>query len=165
MGRHLTIYAHPVAGPVNAGVPLGYLDLAFGARPVESVKAELDEWGAQAVGGLFFDQVPTSPFSIGPVAMAVRAARRLGFDTILLNPGRPTDNLYRGLGAIICTFEGDWIDYQLGTEDGVRPGDGHVVHGIPGENMEQCLELMRGRGAAWGVATSAGCLVPALATA
>jgi hypothetical protein len=165
VGRLLTIYAHPVAGPVTAGVPLGYVDLAFGSRTVESIKAELDEWAAQAVGGLFFDQAPTSPFSIGPVAMAVRSARRLGFDTLLLNPGRPTDGLYRGLGAVVCTVEGDWIDYQAGTADGVRPGDGHVVHGVPGDRLEDCLELMRGRGAAWGIASSAGCLVPALATA
>jgi hypothetical protein len=164
VGRLLTIYAHPVSGPVNAGIPLGYLDLAFGSRPVEAVRAELDEWAAQAVGGLFFDQVPTSPFSIGPVAMAVRSARRLGFDTLLLNPGRPIDSLYRGLGATVCTFEGDWADYRAGTADGVRAGDGHVVHSIPGDRLEECLDLMRGRGASWGVATSAGCLTPALAS-
>jgi hypothetical protein len=165
VGRLLTIYAHPVSRPVNAGVPLGYLDLAFGSRPVEAVRAELDEWAAQAVGGLFFDQVPTSPFSIGPVAMAVRWARRLGFDIVLLNPGRPTDSLYRGLGATVVTFEGDWVDYRTGTQDGVRPGDGHVVHGVPGERLEECLDLMRGRGAGWGVATSAGCLAPSLISA
>jgi len=162
VARLLTIYAHPVAGPVAAGVPLGYIDLGFGSRPVEVVRAELADWSAQAVGGIFFDQVPTSPFSIGPVAMAVRAARRLGFDTVLINPGRPTDSLYRGLGATVCTFEGDWIDYQEGTPDGVRPGDGHVVHGVPAERTDACLDLMRGRGAAWGVATTVGCLVPTL---
>jgi Spherulation-specific family 4 len=161
----MTIYAHPVAGPVAVGVPLGYLDLAYGARPIDAVRAELDEWAGQAVGGIFFDQAPTSPFSIGPVAMAVRAARRLGFDTLLLNPGRPTDSLYRGLGATVCTFEGDWMSYQNGTVDGVRPGDGHVVHGVPGELLERCLDMMRGRGAGWGVATSAGCLVPSLVDA
>lgn len=165
MGRLLTIYAHPVSGPVNAGIPLGYLDLAYGSRPVEAIRAELSEWATQAVGGLFLDQAPTSPFSVGPVAVAVRTARRLGFDTVLLNPGRATDSLYRGLGAILCTFEGDWMDYQSGTGDGVRPGDGHVVHSVPGEQLEECLDLMRGRGAGWGVATSAGCLVPALVDA
>jgi hypothetical protein len=165
VGRLLTIYAHPVAGPVAAGIPLGHVDLAFAARPIEAIKADLDEWGTQAVGGIFFDQVPTSPFSIGPVAMAVRAARRLGFDTLLLNPGRPTDSLYRGLGATVCTFEGDWPTYQNGTGEGVRPGDGHVVYGLPADYMERCLDVMRARGAGWGVATSAGCLVPSLVSA
>lgn len=162
MGRLQTIYAHPVAGPVAAGIPMGYVDLGYAARPVEAVRADLDEWGTQAVGGIFFDQAPTSPFSIGPVAMAVRAARRLGFDTILLNPGRATDSLYRGLGATVCTFEGDWPAYQNGTGDGVRPGDGHVVHGVPADMLERCLDVMRGRGAAWGVASTAGCLAPSL---
>ena len=165
MGRLQTIYAHPIAGPVAAGIPMGYVDLAYASRPIEAIRADLDEWGLQAVGGIFFDQAPTSPFSIGPVAMAVRAARRLGFDTILLNPGRDTDSLYRGLGATVCTYEGDWTAYQNGTTDGVRPGDGHVVLGVPTDLLERCLDVMRARGAAWGVATPAESLVPSLVTA
>jgi spherulation-specific family 4 protein len=165
VGRLQTISAHPVAGPVAAGIPMGYVDLAYASRPIEAIRADLDEWGLQSVGGIFFDQAPTSPFSIGPVAMAVRAARRLGFDTILLNPGRGTDSLYRGLGATVCTCEGDWTAYQHGTTEGVRPGDGHVVYGVPSDQLERCLDVMRARGAAWGVATPSDCLVPSLVTA
>jgi hypothetical protein len=165
VGRLLTIYAHPIAGPVAAGIPLGHVDLAYATRPIEAIKADLDEWGTQAIGGIFFDQVPTSPYSIGPVAMAVRAARRLGFDTLLLNPGRPTDSLYRGLGATVCTFDGDWAAYQNGTGDGVRPGDGHVVGNVPADYLERCLDVMRARSAGWGIATSAGCAVPSLVSA
>jgi hypothetical protein len=163
--RRETISAHPVAGPVAAGIPMGYVDLGYAARPIEAIRADLDEWGTQAVGGIFFDQAPTSPFSIGPVAMAVRAARRLGFDTILLNPGRATDSLYRGLGATVCTFDGDWTAYQNGPLDGVRPGDGHVVYGVPADALERCLDVMRARGAAWGIVTSADSLVPSLVNA
>ena len=141
---------------------MGYVDLAYASRAIEAIRADLDEWGTQAVGGIFFDQAPTSPFSIGPVAMAVRAARRLGFDTILLNPGRSTDSLYRGLGATVCTYEGDWAAYQSGPMQGVRPGDGHVVYGVSTDHLERCLDVMRGRGAAWGVVTPAASLVPSL---
>ena len=140
---------------VRAGVNmLGYVDLAFGARAIEQVRSELGRWAGYPVQGIFFDQSPTSPYSIGPVAVAVRAARRIGFDTLLINPGRPADSIYRGLGAVLCTFEGTWDEYQRGTQDGVRPGDGHLVYEVPRERIAAAHELMRGRGARFGLATS-----------
>jgi len=157
----MTLYAHPLTGPVVTGVPLGRVDLGFGSRNVEQVRADVRMWAATNVGGVFFDQAPTSPFSVGPVAMAVRAARRCGFDTVLLNPGRPADSIYRGLGATLCTFEGSWAEYVAGTREGVRPGDAQAVFGVPGEQLISCLELMRGRGASWGLATTESALVPA----
>jgi hypothetical protein len=140
---------------VRAGASLlGYVDLAFGARAVEHVRAELGRWAGYPIRGIFFDQAPTSPYSIGPVAVAVRAARRIGFDTLLINPGRPTDSIYRGLGAVLCTYEGSWSDYRHGTDEGVRPGDAHLVHSVPVDQIGACHELMRGRGARFGLATS-----------
>jgi hypothetical protein len=140
---------------VRAGAGLiGYVDLAFGARPIEQLKAELGRWAGYPIRGIFFDQAPTSPYSIGPVATAVRAARRIGFDTLLVNPGRPTDSIYRGLGAVLCTFEGPWEEYERGTVEGVRPGDAHLVHSVPADQIGMVHELMRGRGARFGLATS-----------
>lgn len=141
---------------VRAGVSLlGYVDLAFGARAPEQVNAELGRWSGYPVRGIFFDQAPTSPYSIGPVAVAVRSARRIGFDTLLVNPGRGTDSIYRGLGAVLCTFEGSWTSYRDGIDDGVLPGDCHLVHSVPLDQIEACHELMRRRGARFGLATSA----------
>ncbi|HEX6682447.1 MAG TPA: spherulation-specific family 4 protein [Candidatus Limnocylindrales bacterium] len=140
---------------VRAGVGmLGYVDLAFGARAIEHVRSELGRWAGYPIRGIFFDQAPTSPYSIGPVAVAVRAARRIGFDTLLVNPGRPADSIYRGLGAVLCTFEGTWEEYSHGTQDGVRPGDAHLVYEVPVERIAAAHELMRGRGARFGLATS-----------
>jgi hypothetical protein len=140
---------------VRAGVNLlGYVDLAYGARAVEQVRAELGRWAGYPVRGIFFDHAPTSPYSIGPVAVAMRAARRVGFDTLLVNPGRPTDSIYRGLGAVLCTFEGSWADYRMGTDDGVKPGDAHLVHSVPVDQVAACHQLMRRRGARFGLATS-----------
>jgi hypothetical protein len=139
---------------VRAGVGLlGYVDLAFGSRAPEQVNAELGRWSGYPVRGIFFDQAPTSPYSIGPVAVAVRSARRIGFDTLLVNPGRGTDSIYRGLGAVLCTFEGPWASYRNGTDPGVQPGDAHLVHSVPVEQIEACHELMRRRGARYGLAT------------
>ena len=139
----------------RAGISmLGYVDLAFGARAIEHVRSELGRWAGYPIRGIFFDQAPTSPYSVGPVAVAVRAARRLGFDTLLVNPGRPADSIYRGLGAVLCTFEGTWEEYVRGTQDGVRPGDAHLVYEVPAERIGAAHELMRGRGARFGLATS-----------
>jgi hypothetical protein len=140
---------------VRAGAAvIGYVDLGFGGRAAEHVAAELGRWAGYPVRGIFFDQAPTSPYSIGPVAVAVRGARRIGFDTLLINPGRPTDSIYRGLGAVLCTFEGSWDDYQAGTTEGVRHGDAHLVHSVPYAQIKYAHELMRGRGARFGLATT-----------
>lgn len=140
---------------VRAGVNLlGYVDLAYGSRAVEQVRAELGRWAGYPIRGIFFDHAPTSPYSIGPVAVAVRAARRIGFDTLLVNPGRPADSIYRGLGAVLCTYDGPWAEYRQGAQEGVAPGDAHLVHSVPVDQIEACHRLMRGRGARFGLATS-----------
>lgn len=151
---------------VRAGATMiGYVDLAFGSRAIEHVRAELGRWAGYPIRGIFFDQAPTSPYSIGPVATAVRAARRIGYDTLLVNPGRPTDSIYRGLGAVLCTFEGAWEDYRQGTAEGVRHGDAHLVHSVPVDQIRAAHELMGGRGARFGLATSEHTLQPAQAIA
>lgn len=140
---------------LRAGVGmLGYIDLAFGSRAIEQVQLELGRWAGYPIKGIFFDQAPTSPYSIGPVAIAVRAARRIGYDTLLVNPGRPADSIYRGLGAVLCTFEGPWEEYRPGTPEGVRHGDAHLVYSVPADEIATAHELMRGRGARFGLATS-----------
>ena len=151
---------------VRAGVSLlGYVDLAFGARATEHVNAELGRWSGYPVRGIFFDQAPTSPYSIGPVAVAIRSARRIGFDTLLVNPGRGTDSIYRGLGAVLCTFEGPWTAYRDGVDSGVQPGDAHLVHSVPLDQIAACHELMRRREARFGLATSSDTLTAGQAQA
>ncbi|WP_162907645.1 spherulation-specific family 4 protein [Allorhizocola rhizosphaerae] len=149
---------------MRAGVDmLGYVDLAYGARAIEQVRAELGRWAGYPIKGIFFDQAPTSPYSIGPVAVAVRAARRIGFDTLLVNPGRPADSIYRGLGAVLCTYEGTWDEYRGGELEGVRHGDAHLVYSVPPGQIRAAHELMRGRGARFGLATTEACMHPVYA--
>ena len=54
-------------------------------------------------------------------------ARRAGLSTVVLNPGVPTDPLYRELGVAICTFEGSWPEYRRWSGEGAQPGDTLVV--------------------------------------
>jgi hypothetical protein len=140
---------------------LGYVDLGYGVRPVERIRAELGRWAGYPLKGIFFDQAPTSPYSIGPVAVAVRSARRIGFDTLVVSPGCPADSIYRGLGAALCTFEGGWDEYQV--SDTLIAGDVHLVHSVPVEQIGAAHALMRGRGARMGLATSESSLRPSAA--
>jgi Spherulation-specific family 4 len=143
-----------VARLAKAGVTtLGRVDVAFATRPVAELLDDVEGWASSPVAGVFLDQAPTSPFCLGPVALAVRVARRAGLFTVVLNPGVPTDPLYRELGVPICTFEGSWAEYRRWSGDGSRPGDGHLVHSVPPGSMPSARALLRERGAGWGLVT------------
>jgi hypothetical protein len=138
----------------KAGVAtLGRVDVAFATRPVADLLDDVEGWASSPVAGVFLDQAPTSPFCLGPVALAVRVARRAGLFTVVLNPGVPTDPLYRDLGVPICTFEGPWPEYRRWSGDGALPGDGHLVHSVPVDAMPTAQALLRERGAGWGLVT------------
>lgn len=138
----------------DAGVlVLGYVDASFATRPVADLLDDVARWADYPASGVFLDQAPTSPFSIGPVALAVRVARRAGVPRVLLNPAAPTDPLYRELDATVCTFEGPWSDYRRWNGQGSRPGDGHLVHSVPPGAADAAWQLLRVRGAGLGLVT------------
>jgi hypothetical protein len=77
------------------------------------------------------------------------------------------DRLYRDLGLPICVFEGTWDRYQAWDGAGSRPGDGHLVSGVPAGDVERARRLLAARGAGFGlvspnaVVTGAGDVVGA----
>lgn len=147
-------YATVTAALVAAGVRLlGYVDLAYGARPLADVLDDIISWSRYPVDGIFFDEVPATPHHAGPVGLVVRAAERAGMTQSVLNPGVPTDPLYYSMGATVCVFEGDWTDYQRWSGGGTRPGDGHLVHGVPAAQLPAAQRLLAMRGAGFGLVT------------
>jgi hypothetical protein len=138
-----------------AAPALGRVDLDHGARSLADVLTDVDAWTVLGVAGLFLDRAPVNRYAVGPVALAVRVARRRGLHRIVLNPGAPTDPLYRDLEVRICSFEGTWAAYQRWTGDGARPGDGHLVYGVPTALLTAARHLLARRGAGFGVATDA----------
>jgi hypothetical protein len=147
-------YREVTARLAEAEIPMiGYVDLGYSARPIADILDDVQRWSAYPVAGVFLDQAPTTPFGIGPVALAVRVARRAGLFVTVLNPGAPADPVYRELEVPICTFEGSWADYKAWTGMGALPGDGHLVHGVPTAELETARRLMGWRGAGFGAAT------------
>lgn len=138
----------------GAGVSvLGRVEAGYATRPLADLLDGVAGWADRPVCGVFLDQAPTSPFSLGPIALAVRLARRSGLPEVVLNPGIPTDPLYRELGVPICSFEGPWPEYRRWSGEGARPGDGHLVHSVPAAELLAARALLRARGAGWGLVT------------
>jgi hypothetical protein len=150
-------YTAAMSRLAGAGVGLlGYVDLAYSTRPLTSVLADVDRWAGYPVHGLFLDRVPATPYAIGPVALAVQAARRAGLPELVLNPGTPPDPSYRELGLPLCVFEGTWLEYRHWTGEGARPGDGHLVHDVPPWDLDPAAQLQIDRGAGFGLVTDLG---------
>jgi hypothetical protein len=126
------------------------------------VLSDVDSWRDDGVEGLFLDRAPASPGGVRPVALVVGLAARRGLRRVVLNPGVPTHPVYRNLGVPICTFDGPWAAYQRWAGDGLRPGDGHIVHGVPTAALPAARRLMGRRGAGFGVATDASPSAPYL---
>jgi hypothetical protein len=141
---------HRIAGPA-----LGRVELDLGGRSLADVLTDIDAWAAAGVAGVFLDRAPVNRFAVGPIGLAVRVARRHGLDRVVLNPGMATDPVYRRLDVQICTFEGSWAAYQQWTGTGARPGDGHLVHGVPTALLTAARHLLSRRGAGFGLATDA----------
>lgn len=165
-GRHpvsVVLGGAPPLGPeqveaaarlIKAGATvLGRVDARFAAGPVADLLDDVEGWASHPVSGVFLDQTPTSRFSLGPVALAIRVAHRAGLSTVVLNAGVPTDPHYRELAAPVCTFEGPWAEYRRWSGDGSRPGDGHLVHSVPAGSLLAAWGLLRERRAGWGLVT------------
>jgi hypothetical protein len=127
--------------------PLGLVSLGYATRPLPEILAEINQWAGRCVHGIFFDHAPAGPYQVGPVAHAVRAARRLGLTTLVLNAGVAVDPVYRGLGATICSFEDTWLEYLKQAGDQFTPGDAHLVLDVPADELPFARAMVLARGA------------------
>jgi Spherulation-specific family 4 len=135
--------------------PLARISLGYGTRTLIDIRDEIAWWAALPVCGFFFDHAPTSPYQVGPLAQAIRVARRARLGDFVLNPGIPVDPIYRDLPATICTFEGTWTQYRGRPADSFVPGDGHLVLDVPESDLSLARSMALARGAGLFLATGA----------
>ncbi|MCP3801456.1 spherulation-specific family 4 protein [Allokutzneria sp. A3M-2-11 16] len=95
----------------SAGLPVvGYVDTAYGARPVAEVLADVERhlawYGAR---GVFFDQAGTDVRHYEALAAG---ARSLGADSVIFNHGTHPPEEFAALADLLVTFEGPLRAYR-----------------------------------------------------
>ena len=147
-------YAEATRALAEAGVGmLGYVYLSYGTRPLADVLDDVARWSAYPVTGAFLDCAPADAYAAGQIRLVVRACRRAGMRTVLLNPGMPADPVYHGMADGVGTFEGPWTRYRNWMPGPDWPGACHLVYGVPPDDVDDALLLVRVRGAGWGCVT------------
>ncbi|MFE4832530.1 spherulation-specific family 4 protein [Streptomyces sp. NPDC056672] len=134
---------------------LGYVDLDYGERPGTAVRDDLDrhrEW--YGVDGCFLDRAPAGAADLRRCRRLVRAARRRGAATVVLNPGVHPARGYARTADLVVTFEGHWTTYLSSF---VRPRWTsrypperfcHLVYGVPPALTRLAVRTALERGAA-----------------
>ncbi|WP_214109301.1 spherulation-specific family 4 protein [Acrocarpospora catenulata] len=127
-------FAHVLKPLHAAGVEvLGYIDTAYGARPVRELVADALRYRSwYGTSGTFLDQVSSGGDRLSHYRVATTALRPQG--RLILNPGVYPDPDYTSLGDLLVTFEGPWTSYRS-----VRPPSWarnpasfcHLVHEVP----------------------------------
>ncbi|MDH6224139.1 MULTISPECIES: spherulation-specific family 4 protein [Streptomyces] len=146
-----------VAGALRAAGArlLGYVDTDYGVRdPAEAVEdmRRFREW--YAVDGCFLDRVTTARESLAGCRRLVRAVRRCGARTVVLNPGAHPAPGYTRLADLTVTFEGPWTVYASAFSRPARaaresPGRlCHLVYGVPEALVPLAVRTAHERGAA-----------------
>jgi hypothetical protein len=151
---------YPAALAPLAGIDLvGYVDLAYGDRPVAEVFADVGRWMTMAgapVRGIMFDQVPSGGRALVHLNGLAAAARRAGAAMVIANPGVVPQPDLLEIFDVTCVFEGDAQAYAA-----FRPPPWlrevpparvwHLVHSCPADEVLATLEgtADRGAGLAW----------------
>ncbi|MFI0404464.1 spherulation-specific family 4 protein [Actinomadura sp. 3N508] len=109
--RAFAATAHRMA---EVGVPLaGYVDTAYGARPVQAVEDEVTRyWKWYGIRRVFLDQVSAVPGHVLRYRRIVTGVRGRGVKHVVLNHGAYPDSAYADLADVLVTFEGPWSAYQ-----------------------------------------------------
>lgn len=134
---------------------LGYVDTDYGIREEAEIADEVRrhrEW--YAADGCFLDRVTATADGLSACRRLVRALRRQGAGTVVLNPGVHPAVGYARLADLTVTFEGHWSTYVSAfsrPEWTVRQAPErlcHLVYGVPEALVPLAVRTAHERGAA-----------------
>jgi hypothetical protein len=122
---------------------VGYIDLAYGERPVAEVVADVATWlDVYRVGGVMLDQFPADAASTRRCLEYVTAARRAGAGFVVGNPGVVPALGHLALLDVTCVFEGTAEAYSRFTPPPAlsrvpRNRVWHLVHSCPPDELAE----------------------------
>ncbi|MGW5481062.1 spherulation-specific family 4 protein [Streptomyces sp. NPDC004008] len=134
---------------------LGYVDTDYGRRDRAEIAEDLRRhrrW--YAADGCFLDRVTATPGGLPACRRLVRAVRRLGATTVVLNPGVHPAPGYARLADLTVTFEGHWSTYVSAFSrprwTTRQPPERfcHLVYGVPEALVPLAVRTAHERGAA-----------------
>ncbi|MGW5256256.1 spherulation-specific family 4 protein [Streptomyces sp. NPDC004012] len=134
---------------------LGYVDTDYGRRDRAEIAEDLrrhQRW--YAADGCFLDRVTATPGGLPACRRLVRAVRRLGATTVVLNPGVHPAPGYARLADLTVTFEGHWSTYVSAFSrprwTTRQPPERfcHLVYGVPEALVPLAVRTAHERGAA-----------------
>ncbi|MET8857021.1 spherulation-specific family 4 protein [Streptomyces sp. NPDC004579] len=129
---------------------LGYVDTAYGRRPLADVRGELArhrDWFA--TDGVFLDQVAATEGGFGYYRRLATEVRGPDGGTLVLNHGTAPHPSYARIADVLVTFEGTWATYRRRPPPpwtGTGVGLCHLVHGAPAGVDTAALARERGAG-------------------
>ncbi|WP_162143179.1 spherulation-specific family 4 protein [Granulicoccus phenolivorans] len=139
---------------------LGYVDVAYGARPVRAVLAEAAEWRARYdVRAVFLDQVPSTLRAGAWSLEVVDALRAADCELVALNPGTvPHPDVVR-VADVTCVFEGTVgqharAQYPAWLNASRESGVWHLIHSCPPWRQQAALRRAARHGAQFAWATA-----------
>ncbi|MEU0965325.1 spherulation-specific family 4 protein [Streptomyces sp. NPDC005917] len=134
---------------------LGYVDTDYGMRGPAEVTEDVrrhEEW--YSADGCFLDRVTATVEALPSCRRLVRAVRKAGAGTVVLNPGVHPAPGYVRLADLTVTFEGHWSTYVSAFS---RPAWAtrqpperlcHLVYGVPEALVPLAVRTAHERGAA-----------------
>ena len=120
---------------------IGYVDTGYGRRPSRPIVRELAAYRAwYGLTGVFFDQVPSAAHQVGHYRRLAAAARRIGLDFVVMNPGVIPWPGFAEVADVLVTFEGAWSAYgdypsAESIRDHPRERFCHLIHSAGGEAL------------------------------
>lgn len=102
---------------------LGYVPVDYGNRPVADVARDIAAWQRlYRIGGIMFDELPSSARSVARCAEYAAAARAAGIRFLAANPGVFPSLAHLNLFDVTAVFEGTAADYADFTHPGWARG-------------------------------------------
>jgi hypothetical protein len=129
----------------SRGRVIGYVDTAYARRPGAEVLRDLAAYQSwYGLRGAFLDQVPSGAEHAGHYRRIAEAARGLGLDLLVANPGVVPAPDYADIFDVVVTFEGPWVAYSdHAVADWMRrvPADRfcHLIHSAPPGALEPAI--------------------------